>query len=231
MAKPEATGEKWLYTLHWVDISHQVLVAETSTGVVVDRIELQPMPADAPFELWSLAWDSVTDSFFTLMNGADQTVRFDTIVRFDPEGKILNTFPHPAPPPSALHSNNGLTVSVERRTLLATTSSSPERPLDSVVEFSFDGTLTGHVIPRWDGAEIPDASSQLVSELGFYQSGILAVGEDLILPNLGLLVRIRAFPGEGVEPAEFLRGDSNVDGGVDLSDAIHTLNSLFVGNA
>ena len=238
--------------------------------------------------------------FVAPSDGPCTPVRFEKIARFDAEGRTVDVFPHPAPPPSFLHFNKGLTLSIERRSLLATTSSSEERYLDKIVEFALDGTLTGFEIPRWDAHSIPDANPQLVSELGFYRCGILSVGDDLILADAGLLVRIRAFaranPGEiefdriveitldgaltghvipiripkapeadgigrfdphgilvlddevlvsrgpallrigafpriDLDEIEFLRGDSNADGGVDLSDAVHILNFLFLGSA
>jgi hypothetical protein len=71
----------------------------------------------------------------------------------------------------------------------------------------------------------------VIADGGLTPSGILSIERDLLVAASNLLVRIRAFPETVGGDDELLRGDSNSDGGVGLSDAVYTLNYLFLGGA
>jgi hypothetical protein len=66
-----------------------------------------------------------------------------------------------------------------------------------------------------------------VSCIAFREGEALAVDSDGLY---GSILRIRAFDGTEPDPTlEFVRGDSNADAEINLTDAVYTLQWLFLG--
>jgi hypothetical protein len=133
-----------------------------------------------------------------------------------PEGTLLRTFPHPARPFQNFVFALGLTVVPERDSLLFTTAAPNDHAVTQVLEMDRRGTLSG--------LEIPLRGSSLDYRGIAYQSGrLLAIGTSP-LPEI---LELRAFETPAVRT--FLRGDSNQNGGLEISDAVFTLRHLFQG--
>ena len=211
--RTEPGGRRLLYTLA-SDTDRHFLRAETFEGELVREIEF-----DAPrfreggsFRAVGLGWDARSDTFYFVEPWSE------TIVQLTPSGEILRSFPHPAPPRSRFFQNVGLSVDPERGTIWATNDSGSGPAAATAVEIDFDGRLTGREIPLTH-------LKTLLRGISVRDGELIAIGST----RGAELIRIKAFPDDPVVGAKFVRGDSNFDSGVEISDAVFTLGALFLG--
>ena len=187
------------------------LVRENRFGEI-----LLQAPITASFPT-ALTWDPVSDSFFFYNRGNE------TIVRLDSEGRQLASFPHPNPPLRIGVDDFAMTLAPARRSLLIFAAEPTESKVSKLVELDFQGRLTGYEIPLPWGFGV-----------GYEQLRAAALaGPDLVAVYVGQILRIKAFEEDpmAVGPATFVRGDTNRDSEINLSDPLHLLNHLFLGGA
>jgi hypothetical protein len=210
-------GERLLYFLATSPGGQVSLFARTEAGDLVDQLELTPPQPAPPFPSApvALVWHQVPDTFYFL-EGVTRTY-----VEIDAAGGELRRFPHPDPPPSRFNVSDAAWLASERRALLAldTRDATAVRPAATrVVEIDLDGRLTGVEVP--------------LEGLGRTIAGFALAGETLIVlagDSFGELLRVKAFDGARIPPTEFIRGDVNASGGVEIADPVFLLNHLFRG--
>ncbi|MCZ6792149.1 MAG: hypothetical protein O7J95_00885 [Planctomycetota bacterium] len=212
-------GERLLYFITWqqpVPLGKAgresfFFASETLDGIPTGRVTIDPPRPTNGFVTFptGLAWNEASDSFYFLERNSK------TFVELDPGGSVIRTFPHPAPPFQNFVFNLGLSMAPRRGSIFITGSGRSDLDVTRVLEMTLDGRLTGYEIP--------------LGELGLTVTGISLTAHDLVAvgtSRVADIVRLKAFP-EVPEP--FVRGDSNGDGRVDLTDAIVTLEHLFRG--
>ena len=187
------------------------LVKESMDGAFLGLEEIEPPRPTNGFITFptGLAWDARSDTFFFLERNSK------TFVQMSPDGTILNTFPHPSPPFQNFVFNLGVSVSPERSSIFITGSDRTDHRVTRVLEMTDGGSLTGLMIPA--------------DSLGGTITGITMVGGDLVAVGTGSMAeifRIKALTGENLA---FIRGDADGNLAVNLTDAIYTLNHLFLG--
>lgn len=115
---------------------------EFETGIVTDAPLQPPRPANGFVTVPSgLTWDAESDTFFFLERNTA------TIVRIDPRGHVLASFPHPARPRQSSVFNLGLTALPDGAGLLATTAGPDDDRVTRIVHMTRRGRLTGIEIP------------------------------------------------------------------------------------
>jgi sugar lactone lactonase YvrE len=212
-------GERRLYFIVHQNDEFQLL-AKTPEGEFLEQHPLLPPRPDPPFPSapTALAWDEGTDTFYYLERHSG------TFVEADVAGRTLRTFAHPAPAPNHFFSSVGAWVSSGQRTLWAPAITLPsdihENRLSRLVEIGLDGALTGREVP-------------LPPESGF--GGLAGIGgEELVIVGLGQFqefVRLQSYGGDPNPGGEFVRGDVDGSGKIELTDAVRSLGFLFRGGA
>jgi hypothetical protein len=210
-------GEREFYYITWQlpvpigEVASQrfLLTTESYAGQRLAEREIFPPRPTNGFVTYpaGLSWDSTRDRFFFLERNSK------SFVEMTPEGDIVSTFPHPAPPFQNFVFNIGLDVAPERDSIFITGSERLDHKVTKVRGMSYQGALTGVEIPL-------DGFSSTVT-------GIAIAGGDLVAIGTGSfseIFRIKAFPDAS---RSFLRGDADGSGVVNLSDAIFTLEHLF----
>ncbi|MBI4606485.1 MAG: hypothetical protein HY721_31355 [Planctomycetes bacterium] len=196
-----------------VDQQRFFLVKEGLGGEPMGEREIFPPRPTNGFVTFptGLAWDPKGDTFYFLERNSK------TFVQMDPEGNLLRTFPHPAPPFQNFVFNLGLDVVPERGTIFITGSDRYDHKVTKVLEMTPVGVLTGLEIP--------------IGRLPATVTGITLRGDDLVAVATGSfseIFRLKAFREQTVR---FVRGDSDGNGSVNLSDVVVTLRRLFQGGA
>jgi hypothetical protein len=187
------------------------LVKEGSGGELLGRTQIFPPRPTNGFITFptGLAWDSDRDTFYYLERNSK------TFVEMSPGGELIRQIPHPAPPFQNFVFNLGVDYVPERGTLFITGAGRLDYRITRVMEMTLAGALTGVEIP--------------VGALESTLTGITVHGDDLVaVGNFGSfaeIFRIKAFPGT---LATFARGDVNLSGRIDLTDALLVLNYLFL---
>ena len=209
--------EKILYYIAWqqpvpldqAGIETFLLISETTTGALVDETVIEPPRPTNGFVTFptALAWDEGSDTFYFLERNSK------TFVQIDPNGFLLRTFPHPAPPFQNFVFNLGLAIDSPRKTIFITGSNRNDFRLTKVMGMSFDGKLTGYEIPL-------DATRNTITGIALDGDDLIAVGT----ASFSDLLRLKAF--EEI-PEPYIRGDANRDGSVDINDPVVTLAYLF----
>lgn len=187
------------------------LVTESLVGQYRGAVEIFPPVPSNGFIVYptGLAWNPRTDSFFYLERNSR------TFVEIAKDGVALRTFPHPDPPFQSFVYGLGVSVAPERNTIFFTTAGRRDHTITVAREMRMDGTLTGVSIPL-------DGAPNTIRDIAVRGKEILAVGT-YRFPEL---LRIKAF---GEPGGLFIRGDSNADGVVGITDPIVTLAHLFQG--
>lgn len=195
------------------------LVAETLPGSPLGSAEIRPPRPRAGFITYpaGLVWNPRTDTFLYLERNSA------TFVEVNAAGETLREFPHPDPPYQNFVFGIGVAAAPDRTGLdprgaiLFTTAGRRDHRITVAKEMTFAGALTGFEVPL---GHIPHD----VTGIALDGPDLVAVGTDRFPEAL----RIRAYEApEGT----FVRGDSNADGSVNLTDAIVTLQHLFLGAA
>ena len=188
------------------------LVVETLSGRLLRELPLDPPRLSNSYsDPTALVWSATTDTFFYSERKTRQIVEIRT------DGTTRRQIAHPAPPQRFEVRDRGLTLNPQLGTLLISTAGAGETNVTRIVELDLDGQLTGHEIPV------------LYSELGQGVRGFALSGHDVIAAAGDELLRIKAFDARSVRG--FIRGDANADSNVELSDAVFTLNHLFLGGS
>lgn len=156
-----------------------------------------------------LCWNPVTDTFIYLERNSK------TFIEITPEGQELRQFQHPDPPFQNFVFALGVSVVPEKQTIFYTTASRYDHRVTWVREMTLEGVPTGVEIPL-EGLPVS------VTGISVHGPDLVAVGTQ----RFAELMKLKAF--EDL-PAPFLRGDSDANGDVNLTDAITTLNYLFLG--
>jgi hypothetical protein len=216
LAVRAAARERLRYYITWLqpvplgEVGSQrfLLLSETLQGEPREAVEIFPPRPTNGFITFptGLAWDPGSDTFYFLERNSK------TFVQMAPGGSILRTFPHPSPPFQNFVFNLGVTVTPEG-SLLVTGSGRLDQRITKVLEIRSSGALTGFEIP--------------IGEIANTITGITLAGRDLVAvgtAGYSDLLRLKAFSGT---PAPFVRGDSDHNGRVELTDALITLNHLF----
>ena len=214
-------GERELNYITWKqpvaigDVASQqfFLVKESWSGDFLGETEISPPRPTNGFVTFptGLTWDAGTDTFYYLERNSK------TFVQMAPDGKNIRTFPHPAPPFQNFVFNLGADVVPERGTIFMTGAEKYDHRITKVREMTLQGAITGVEVP-FDG--VPNSIT-----------GIAVSGPDLIAVgsySFSEIFRIKAFP---ELPPPFIRGDSDRNGIVELTDAVATLGHLFKGEA
>ena len=216
------TGDRWLYSIAWmqpvpfetIGSERFLLVAETMRGERVGFEEIFPPRPTNGFITYptALTWDATSDTFYYLGRNAKTFVQMSTI------GETIREFPHPSPPFQNFVFNLGLSADPDRGTLFITGSNRFDLSVSKAMEMTFDGVLTG--------VEIPLAPSDTVIT-GIHVRGtdLVGVGRRRGRPEI---VRIKAF---AAMPQPFIRGDTDANGTVNITDVLNILNHLFIGAA
>jgi len=229
-----STTRRLLYYIDWlqpvplgqVDEQQFFLISETMDGELVDRIELDPPRPTNGFITFptGLTWDPVSDTFFYLERNSK------TFVRMRPDGTEIARFAHPDPPFQNFVFNLGLTVSETRRSLFFTTSDPEDHGITKIREMSFDGVMTDFELPV-SGLRNSVRDIELVEHGSFGAAPGSAESAEFVVVGSGRfweLLRLKATFGV---PRPFVRGDADLSGEVNVSDAVQILEHLFRGGA
>jgi hypothetical protein len=191
------------------------LIVETLEGSLLETTQLALPEVEGvviPSYL-GLSWDPATDSFFLRERASYQFLQLDA------QGDVLRTWPHPRPPTNFHRGGRGLSVVSERSSLLVsdfTGLGNNLNPVECVLrEMMPGGALTGFEV------SVPGMTAYAMVGADIFATGGGEVGE---------LLQFRIFPAGVVPPLDlFLRGDSNGDASVNISDPVYLLNHLFRG--
>lgn len=202
-----------------VEAQRFFLVAETIPGSVVARAEIRPPRPRAGFITYptGLVWNPRTDTFLYLERNSA------TFVEANVAGETVREFPHPDPPYQNFVFGLGVAAAPHRTArdpsgaVLFTTAGRHDHRITVAKEMTFGGELTGFEVPL---GHIPHG----VTGIALDGADLIAVGTDRFAEAL----RIRAYD---APDGAFVRGDSNADGSVNLTDAVVTLQHLFLGGA
>ena len=211
-------GRREIYTLTWrlpVPIDNVAgqrffAVKETIDGALLDRFEILPPRPTNGFITFptGLAWDDTTDTFYYLERNSK------TFVEMAPDGTTLREFPHPSPPFQNSVFALGVDFVSARDTLFITGADEEDHRVTKVMEMTKGGRLTGTEIPL-------DNLPPVITGITIHGSDLIAVGTE----RFSEIFRIKALPEEA---GEFVRGDANDDGDVNLTDVVLALNYLFL---
>jgi len=193
-----------------------VVLDSSGNGLRTFTVTLPSPPGNAVTFPTGLAWDAKTDTLWYRERNSEMLLQSSL------DGQPLRTIAHPLPPHQDEVFAFGLTFLPERETLLLSTSGRLDRSVTRLVEITRDGTLTGTEIP------VGSPSHEIVG--GFTPA---PGGEHLLVAaatnNVWDLVLTRAFENGGSN-ADFLRGDVEENGEINITDAVSILGFLFLGN-
>ncbi len=218
--RPDGAGDRSFFFILWqqpvpFDLIGEepfLLVEESSNGELVRELPFFPPRSEHGFVTYptGLTWDPATDTFVYLARTSDLFVRATLA------GETIETWPHPAPPFQNFVYNLGIAAAPERGTFFISGSGRHDRRVTKIMEMRPGGELTGEEIPL-------ENVRSVVTGIALRGPDLVAVGRE---SGRAKAFRIKAF---SELPPSFVRGDANDDGGVNLSDAIYTLEYLFQG--
>ncbi len=188
-----------------------LLVKESRDGLLLSAREITPPRPTNGFITFptGLAWHETSDTFYFLERNSK------TFVQMSPTGDVIRTFPHPAPPFQNFVFNLGVANASKRGTLFITGSDRHDFRITRAMEMTLEGKLTGLEIP--------------VGNAGINITGILIRGDDLIAVGSGAFAEILRLKAFSQATVNFVRGDADANGAVNLTDVIVTLGYLFRG--
>ena len=188
-----------------------LLIKESMDGQLLSQREIDPPRPTNGFITFptGLTWHEASDTFYYLERNSK------TFVQMTSSGDPIRTFPHPSPPFQNFVFNLGMASAAKRGTFFITGSDRHDLRITRAMEMTLDGRLTGVEIP--------------IGNCGITVTGILLRGDNLIAVGTGAFSEILKLKAFSQATDNFIRGDADLNGTVNLTDVIVMLAHLFRG--